>query len=277
MFVKNFVKEWFPRLFLCLRVRKLLAGKVDPDMVFLATLREVMSASPEARNFVSYLSKANTAIDVGGCGGEYAYIMARMFKEVVSIEPTPEMAAKLRVALPTNCKVLECALGRVPCDVYLRIPRVGDARMHALSTVANHDFAFSDIGVVDSVKVRQTTIDELVKETGLKPAFIKIDVEGYEGEVLEGATATIESLRPILLIEIEKRHNKKFHEIFVLLSSYGYVPYHFRSGKLERSGAASVDTSYDVLLANGISGMAGVIASRAADKYINNFLFLPNR
>lgn len=276
-FIKQLVKDRFPQLVLRIRVKKLLAGRVDPDMVFLANLREILSASPEVAGFVSYLTKQNTAIDVGGCGGEYACVMAGMFKEVLSIEPTPEMAAKLRVSLPANCQVLECALGRVTGEVNLRIPRVGGHRAHALSTVANHDFAFSDIGVVDTVKVKQTTIDELVKEKSLKSVFIKIDVEGYEGEVLQGAMDTIELLRPIFLIEIEKRHNEKFQELFSLLTSRGYTPYHCRGGKLEPSGVAIVDASYDGLIADGISGMAEVIASRAAEKYINNFLFLPKR
>lgn len=273
---KRLVKELFPRFFLRMRVKKLLAGTVDPDMCFLASLREFLLASPETNRFASFLSGQETAIDVGACGGEYAYIMAQYFKKVLSIEPTPEMAARLRSSLPTNCEVLECAMGKSPGSVILRVPKVGDARMHALSTVANHDFAFSDVGEVDSVKVRQTTIDELMNERNVRPVFIKIDVEGYEGEVLLGAVATIESCRPMFLIEIEKRHNKGFREIFSLLNSYGYTPFHLEDGQLRRSTPDQVDASYDWLIRENVSGMAGVIASRASGKYINNFLFLPH-
>lgn len=273
--VKAVVKELFPRFSLQMRVKKLLAANVDPDMCFLADLKRFLLEQAEYRRFASFLTPQHTAIDVGACGGEYAYIMAQYFGKVFSIEPTPEMAAKLRRALPVNCEALECAVGRSPGSVTLRIPKIAGARMHALSTVATHDFAFSEIGTIDAVSVRQTTIDELVLEKSIRPAFIKIDVEGYEGEVLQGAVETIQSCKPIFLVEIEKRHNKQFSEIFSLLESKGYVPFHFQDNQLKRSSQSQVDDSYDFLIGGHVSGMEQVIASRASGKYINNFLFLP--
>jgi hypothetical protein len=38
----------------------------------------------------------------------------------------------------------------------------------------------------------------------LKPGFIKIDVEGFEGKVLQGADKTIRSHRPVIMIELHK-------------------------------------------------------------------------
>jgi FkbM family methyltransferase len=275
MLVKRLVKRLFPRLFLRLRVKKLLAHRVDPDMNFLANLKKYLSDSHETRHFVSYISSKNTAIDVGACGGEYSSIMADYFNQVLSVEPTLEMASRLRASLPPNCEVIECAVGKECGEVNLRIPQIGNVSMHALATIANHDFEISNIGTVDIAKVKQTTIDKLVTRRNLRPSFIKIDVEGYEGAVLSGSTATIELCRPVLMIEIEKRHNKNFREIFTLLNSYGYVPYHFRSERLQLSDSSVVDESYDYLIGESVSGMAGVIASRASEKYINNFLFLP--
>ena len=40
-------------------------------------------------------------------------------------------------------------------------------------------------------------------------SFIKIDVEGHEMEVIEGAIETITKNKPILLVEIEEIHSKK--------------------------------------------------------------------
>src|SRR5262245_22600407 len=275
MLTKHLVRKQFPRLFLRLRVRKLLAHRVDPDMYFLANLKKYLSDSNETKRFVSYFSGENAAIDVGACGGEYSCVMARCFKHVLSVEPTSEMALRLRASLPRNCEVVESALGKACGVVNLRIPKIANDSMHALATVANHDFDFSNIGTVDVAKVNQTTIDTLASERNLRPSFIKIDVEGYEGEVLLGSKETIELCRPIFMIEIEKRHNKNFVEIFTLLNSYGYVPFHFRGENLELSGSTVVDESYDYLIGEHVSGMVGVIASRASEKYINNFLFLP--
>jgi len=273
--MKHVVKELFPRFALQMRVKKLLKANVDPDLYFLANLRQLLSESQETSRFTEFLSGQHAAIDVGACGGEYAHIMAQYFSKVLSIEPTPEMAAKVRRSLPANCEVLECALGKSRGSVTLRIPKIGESRMHALSTVAGHSFAFSEIGGVDQITVRQTTIDELVRERNIQPAFIKIDVEGYEGEVLLGAVATIQMCKPMFLVEIEKRHNTQFRSIFSLLESNGYAPFHFQNEKLQRSAADQVDASYDCLIGGNVSGMDQVISSRASGKYINNFLFLP--
>jgi hypothetical protein len=54
-------------------------------------------------------------------------------------------------------------------------------------------------------------------------AFIKIDVEGHEVAVLEGASDTIARNRPVLLIESEDRHRKNAVadvEVFLKQRSY---------------------------------------------------------
>ena len=48
-----------------------------------------------------------------------------------------------------------------------------------------------------------TSIDALVETTG-SPEFIKIDVDGYEGKILAGATACIAKYRPFILLELHK-------------------------------------------------------------------------
>ena len=47
--------------------------------------------------------------------------------------------------------------------------------------------------------------------------FIKIDVEGFELNVIKGFKNLINKYKPILLIEIEKRHNSDFKKIFNIL------------------------------------------------------------
>jgi hypothetical protein len=70
------------------------------------------------------------------------------------------------------------------------------------------------------------------------PDFIKIDVEGYEYKVLQGAKNTLRSSKPILFIEIAKtfndRHftNKDFLSIFTFLSSLDYEPYLVKENKV---------------------------------------------
>ena len=60
--------------------------------------------------------------------------------------------------------------------------------------------------------------------------FVKIDVEGYELSSLKGMMKTVEKFLPVLLIEIEIRHNRSFSEVFVLLDSLGYRSYYSPDG-----------------------------------------------
>ena len=79
------------------------------------------------------------------------------------------------------------------------------------------DFAYGGMGnrIDDegNCYVETTTIDDFVKEYGLKKVdVIKLDVEGCEYEVIEGAKETIRKYKPILLISIYHRE-KDFFEI----------------------------------------------------------------
>jgi len=54
----------------------------------------------------------------------------------------------------------------------------------------------------DVVTVPVLTIDGLVRDSGLVPTHVKIDVEGQEDAVLRGADATLRGARPIVFLEL---------------------------------------------------------------------------
>jgi hypothetical protein len=63
--------------------------------------------------------------------------------------------------------------------------------------------------------------------------FIKIDVEGHELEVLQGASETILRERPTLLVEIEERHRLgSLTAVHEYMESYGYTRMTMREGLL---------------------------------------------
>lgn len=68
-----------------------------------------------------------------------------------------------------------------------------------------------------------TSIDEL-ELFGLD--FLKIDVEGYEMEILKGAYETIKKFKPVMLIEINvctlEREGKTEKDVFKFLDNLGY-------------------------------------------------------
>lgn len=80
-----------------------------------------------------------------------------------------------------------------------------------------------------SIEVNTIIIDEIV--TKLKPRkvdFIKVDVEGYELEVIRGAEKTLASFHPTLVVETDLRNIStlskllRSYEYFVKAAPYGY-------------------------------------------------------
>jgi len=67
----------------------------------------------------------------------------------------------------------------------------------------------SDAG---SESIEIVTIDDFVEQNKLNPGLIKLDIEGYELEAIEGALKTIEKFKPLLIISIY-HHPKDFFEI----------------------------------------------------------------
>lgn len=54
----------------------------------------------------------------------------------------------------------------------------------------------------DATAVKQRSLDSIVHEMRFAPTHIKIDVEGYEPEVVDGAIGTLERYRPIISFEL---------------------------------------------------------------------------
>ena len=78
-----------------------------------------------------------------------------------------------------------------------------------------------------------TTLDQFFTGDRKAPNFIKIDVEGHELAVLEGAQRTLERYRPTLLVECEARHHpdRDFRTVFSAVESLGYSGTFFWQGQ----------------------------------------------
>ncbi|MEP7072051.1 MAG: FkbM family methyltransferase [Verrucomicrobiota bacterium] len=84
----------------------------------------------------------------------------------------------------------------------------GTAEMHVdertgfAQGVDNHD---SDFAARSTLKVETTTVDAARKADGRKVALLKIDVEGFEDQVLQGSRDTLSRDRPTVFLELH--HN----------------------------------------------------------------------
>jgi hypothetical protein len=118
--------------------------------------------------------------------------------------------------------------------------------------------------------VRDVTISTLDDLDLHGISVIKIDVEGHEASVLEGAAVTIAREHPVLIVEIEDRHHPgKSQAIFEFLFRLGYDCVFVQDGHLEH---------FDLKMLDELQGSDRPPApgQKAKSVYIYNFVFVPH-
>jgi FkbM family methyltransferase len=131
------------------------------------------------------LAPGDVFYDVGANVGSYTMLAAAAGAKVEAFEPSPTTAVWLSRNVAANSlqemvRVHECALGPAP----------GEVLFTRGTDTTNHVLVAGEAGpLVD--KVRMETLDENFDRG--KPALVKIDVEGFEASVLEGATEALAS------------------------------------------------------------------------------------
>jgi FkbM family methyltransferase len=207
----------------------------------------------------SLVRAGDRAIDVGGNRGIYAYSLWRLGAEVDIFEPNPVCVSVLKAwaAGKTRISVHPVALSNRSGSASLHIPVDGDGVEHDASASIEH-------GGFEKARDEVVALQTLDSCDFDRAALIKIDVEGHEHDVIDGAANTLRSSRPALLVEIEQRHNSRpIREIFEQIVAFGYDGFFLDEGKMKglREFQAARDQS------PGSFGKSGT-------RYINNFVFL---
>lgn len=204
-------------------------------------------------SFVNIIPKSGIAVDAGAHVGYLSYWMSWRVDRVHAFEPQPEVAARLRELKVKKISVHQVALSNKHGEAVLRIPRERTTRASLEdSPDALGDEVTVPTAPLDSFELRDVT-------------FIKIDVEGHESAVIEGAMETINRCRPIIFCEIEERHSPgSVYQIVSRFSGIGYQSKFWKMGKIYPFDNFDVERDQTAFLPNVNS-----------QKYVNNFLFTP--
>lgn len=143
-----------------------------------------------------FIDKNKTVLDIGAAVGLYSTFWATKCKNLVAyeaVEPVYKQLKKLESKFD-NVKTKNIAVGRQVGTVDFW---VDDKRLSNSS--------FENLVGGQKVEVNVTTID---LERHENVGFIKVDVEGFELDVLEGGELTIDRDRPVCMVEIYPKFNQ---------------------------------------------------------------------
>lgn len=143
---------------------------------------------------------AKTGIDVGAALGAYTWPLSRLCKSCIAFEPNIAQAQYLRRAFGNTVRIENAALSNRSGEIDLVIPQEGNKDLPGQATIDE------EASLISKSVRRQKVIMRSLDSFELEPVgFIKIDVEGHELAVLEGAASLLRRDQPTLLIEIEER------------------------------------------------------------------------
>ena len=208
------------------------------------------------------------AIDVGANEGAYLHVMIANARRVLAFEPIPSLADGLARKFGRRVTVSRIALSRRAGASILRIPMVKGSPVAGLASLSQP--CTTEAGACQEITVDTRALDSIFASDA---GFIKIDVEGHEEAVLDGAANTIARCRPRLLVELEERFAPGIiHRVHERFQGLGYRGLYVQNGDLH-----PIETFDPKVLqrAEDIAGYTGAEPRSALAGYVNNFLFLP--
>lgn len=223
----------------------------------------------EIKYLISNLKKGDIAVDIGANKGGYLYWMKKKVGrsgKVYAFEPQKILFTYLKdtlIAMNTKNVIVEnFGISDEEREVSFFVPK----KKSGVSQGARIDFLDDGKIYVES-KINTVTLDQYFYDKNIFPHLIKIDVEGHEKQVINGALELLKAARPKLILEAENRHlsGGEISEIFDIICNLGYAGYFYDKNKLK------VLIEFDAKVHQRIT--EGKFWE--APDYINNFIFEP--
>lgn len=244
-------------------IKDILRRLLPPSFAIrLIATTNYRSGEPELKILKDLVNREKNSIDIGANKGVYTYFLSQLSRQVFAYEPNPELAKFLVKAVGSKVSVYPIALSNEEGTATLTVPIVDTFEYDQLGSLKQQD---------TSEKMRTFTVPlkRLDDQEHTNVGFVKIDVEGHEEAVIEGAIDLITKQRPTIMVEIEQKHhtNKDITEIFSKILTLGYEGFFLFDGQLRHLNEFSKEKYQDTNNYQGLTSLGRT--------YICNFIFKP--
>lgn len=201
---------------------------INEDVWISRSLRELGEHSQSEINLMQLILGVQSAgrydgviVDAGAYIGDTTIPLSRLAKKVYAFEPQAETREILKYNLDlnhiTNVEVMPYALGDSPSVVKYNSVNLQELNGELLPSPGG-----TQVGVaVGDCEVEMVSLDSL----GLRPDFVKADIEGMEIPLLAGAINLIKSTRPIFFLEYDTVVQSDMRPLPECLDMLGYKSY----------------------------------------------------
>ena len=156
--------------------------------------------------FINFLKEGDIFIDIGAHLGFYSLLAARLVEEtgkVYSFEPTPRTFGFLKKNILSVSNVIINQVAVLDEEKFISFADYG-IKYGAFNSYK--DRTSKDLNFLQKSKkiinVKTIILDKYCQENKIEPTFIKIDAEGAEHLILKGMSYILNSLRPLISLEV---------------------------------------------------------------------------
>ncbi|NJM87065.1 MAG: FkbM family methyltransferase [Hydrococcus sp. RU_2_2] len=198
-----------------------------------------LSETARMQQLLAY-HKIDLVFDIGANIGQYAMFLREIgySGRIVSFEPLSSAHAQLQ-ALSSKDPLWEIAprmaIGDRDDNITIQIS-ANSQSSSVLEMLESHVKASPKSAYIDSETVQMCKLDTVAREyiqNNTTSIFLKIDVQGFEKQALEGATQTLSQVKGIqveLSLAPLYRDQLLFKEMLALVENLGYEPHAFVPG-----------------------------------------------